>query len=591
MNNEQTPTFDGEAVPTFDDLPPALAAKDAAWNALEQAVDEWIESNPDPKGEVKTHEDIGFLPPHLPFGWMTADDWESIEQRANEIASWPDETPTFDAPAGDLMPTATGGYSVVPLKPLADLVAENKARAASRPYGSAEAMESTARPWQSEAINLWHGLDDRRAIYKVATGAGKTRLGFMAAADWLYDTDGLVVIVVPTVPLATDWFRTAQLYQYQVARYDEPVSPFTEMLVVTYNSLAKWIDSELFKRKAGRILLICDEVHSAGADGARKTFKKFQGDAMLGLSATPARGDGVEVTEVLNAPVVYELPLIQAIMQSRTEEDDLDYRFHIINVTPTPMESMELADLDNKCRISYHAAKAHLNDIGKGYLSPTHYSVRDHEPCAIYNALTMKRKRAENSIEDRNTQTINIAKHPALIAQQTVIFNDSIFTIERMNQMLMDIGLFPRVYHSGGGNPIGEDAHAQALFYATYPELDNEDFRSRLESVYTKEFAQRELRLWRDSDDVLLTCKALREGFNAPSLRVLIMQNGTNAVRPRVQTIGRVMRGSGTKHIFHLHYKHGGDERMLEQLIRETGLERHKIVHHIHGFNPALVDL
>ena len=57
--------------PDPEPLPADIAAKDAAWKALEQAVDEWIEANPDPQGKIKLSRRAVFDSPSTGVGART----------------------------------------------------------------------------------------------------------------------------------------------------------------------------------------------------------------------------------------------------------------------------------------------------------------------------------------------------------------------------------------------------------------------------------------------------------------------------------------------------------------------------------------
>ena len=145
----------------------------------------------------------------------------------------------------------------------------------------------------------------------------------------------------------------------------------------------------------------------------------------------------------------------------------------------------------------------------------------------------------------------------------------------------MDMGIFPHVYHSGV-NAIPEDT------FITYPELNNPAFKARLQTWASD--GSRELKRWmRSSSDALITCKALKEGFDQPDMRVLVMVSGTNEVRSRVQTIGRAFRGLGRKDIFMFVCPDSkGDMYCLSNVLRKTGIPSERVHHHVGGgLNPA----
>jgi len=114
-----------------------------------------------------------------------------------------------------------------------------------------------------------------------------------------------------------------------------------------------------------------------------------------------------------------------------------------------------------------------------------------------------------------------------------------------------------------------------------YPELNTPHFHKRLKD-YSKN-AKRELQRWKESaSDYLLTCKSLKEGFDVPDMDGLIMMTGTNSTRSRIQTIGRVFRGSKHKDIYMLVLdgvsdKGSGDERAFWRIVEATGIPHSNI--------------
>ena len=84
-------------------------------------------------------------------------------------------------------------------------------------------------------------------------------------------------------------------------------------------------------------------------------MRTFQGDACLMLSATPTN-DGIQPMTILNAPIIYDLPLIDGIRQSQTEQDSLDFTFHVVYVQPEQEELMWLAEYSETITVAYHKA-------------------------------------------------------------------------------------------------------------------------------------------------------------------------------------------------------------------------------------------
>lgn len=457
---------------------------------------------------------------------------------------------------------------------------------------TAEQMTETARQWQTECFSKWIGLDKPRGTVKAGTGAGKTRLAIMVMMNWLKERENATVIfIVPSLALGNQSKNSLRAWGLTTGRYFtgfKETAPHKDVYITTYTSLNKLVEAVPYLKNRN-VLLVLDECHKAGGRVAMKNLLKFKGDGCLMLSATPERGDGVSVTQMMDAPNFFELTLIDGIKQSRTADDALDYTFHVVFVQPTAQESIEYDDLSESISKMFHMCVAEGKKVGGNTNNLFHRMNIAHiksknefgKKLSIYTALCRSRKRLENELESRYQATQDILTHT--YGKKSAVFNQSIFAIERLNGMVKDMGIHPRVYHSGLSS-----LPADAL--ETYPELNNQGFLKRLEQW--GDDADKELKRWvRSSSDVLLTCKSLQEGFDCPDLDILIMANGTNAVRSRIQTIGRVFRGSKHKDIFMLVHNNGGDDtgdmRAFYNLIHKTGIEHDKIRYHTNGINPA----
>lgn len=444
---------------------------------------------------------------------------------------------------------------------------------------TAEVLESKSRRWQSEAFTKWIGLEDHRMTVKAATGAGKTYLAVMIMMWWRNYTkgEGKVVFCVPTQTLVRQTADVLRGWRFKFARvcsgYNE-ARLNKEVYITTYQSVKKVKANKHVKDNP--VLIIGDECHTMGAEKTMMQFTDFAGDACLLLSATPERDDDVDVSGFMNAPLMVDLLLIEGIEQSRRGEDALDYTLHYVKVSPNAVEMNALYEIEEEVRIAYHAAKSAVDKAGgntANLMSWTNKNLSGDAASALqsYKYKTMLRKRMENDIEQRYDVVRAIMRNQ--LGQKFAVFHETIFGIERLNQMCMDEGINPHVYHSGM-----ELSAEQAL---AYPELNTLQFKKRL-ADYSKN-AKRELQRWKESaSDYLLTCKSLKEGFDVPDMDGLIMMTGTNSTRSRIQTIGRVFRGSKHKDIYMLVLdgvsdNGSGDERAFWRIVEATGIPHSNI--------------
>lgn len=154
--------------------------------------------------------------------------------------------------------------------------------------------------WQREALEAWR-QNGCCGVIEAVTGAGKTRVAFQAIVETLVDPSARVLILVPTMALATQWqqrLKEADLQNLGVPRPTvgmlgggERASFETDRILVSTMQSAS---TRLLLGRAGPSLLVGDEVHRLGAPTwSRALDPAFQ--RRLGLTATLEREDeGVE---------------------------------------------------------------------------------------------------------------------------------------------------------------------------------------------------------------------------------------------------------------------------------------------------------
>lgn len=474
-----------------------------------------------------------------------------------------------------------------------------------------EALLAGARPWQTEAYNDWLGC--LRGILDAGTGSGKTRLGIAAMHNWFHEHNPAdkpaVVVWVGPAGLMSQYYNVMRKWGFTSGRigdgYSE-TSPHKQVYITTYSSLKKVAGFSFMKDR--NVLLILDECHRAGGRKVSQVLAGFQGDAFLGLSATPNRSDDICVAcnmgcspaghtcvggSSCNAGVFYSLSLWDGVMQSRTEDDELDVHFHVVHVPMDAAETIEHEQLSDDIKTLYFICKnAAKNTIGANphnlfaaYNRTLGGPLNDKShpsglsPLQLYQNACNKRKRLENDMASRYTMSQSIMLNT--IGRKSAWFHETIFGVERINGLCMEMGVYPHVYHSGV-NTLPADT------FATYPELNNPAFKARLQQWDTD--GSRELKRWmRSASDALITCKALKEGFDQPDMQVLVMVSGTNEVRSRIQTIGRAFRGVGRKDIFMFVCPHSnGDMFCLSNVLHKTGIPKDRVHYHVGGnLNPT----
>jgi superfamily II DNA or RNA helicase len=406
--------------------------------------------------------------------------------------------------------------------------------------------------WQEGAVQAWAGVgivkdprtgeslpNDREfyGIISAVTGAGKTVTAIECIWVWLQDNPtGRVTILVPTRGLQRQWrgdmvraFPNMRIGMLGGGRAD-----FQQISIATMNTAAKGLPEV-----DGPHLIVVDECHNIGSEFRQYAIRNNAHTAVLGLSATPAREDsGLTVVSHLCGPIVYDYKFDEALSDGVI----IPFTVRAVSVPLSRSEQSEYDELTNQIRrVSFV--------LRRRYGSTNWFTMRvdpsDPDMALVtFKDLCMTRKRLVNEAHFRFEVIDDILRlHEN---SKTMIFHERIKQLEWMNtkyegitpetipncdhtweQVAMTppdcsewIGMNPEIYH--GKRPKGENDKA----------LD---------------------RFANGDSQLLLSCKALREGIDVPSCDLGIMVSGTNSARARVQTLGRCLRrGDKTEAVVYL---------------------------------------
>ena len=157
------------------------------------------------------------------------------------------------------------------------------------------------RPYQKECVETVNNLPDgSRSIVCLATGLGKTfvasRFETKGKVLWLSHRDELVRQPAKyfTDPEYADHVRTFGIEKAGERGNGEDVisaSTFT----LSQDKRLETYAPDYFD------LIVCDEAHHAAAKTYRKVLDYFKPRKLIGLTATPKRGDGVRLTDVFDS--------------------------------------------------------------------------------------------------------------------------------------------------------------------------------------------------------------------------------------------------------------------------------------------------
>lgn len=344
------------------------------------------------------------------------------------------------------------------------------------------------RGWQVDALKRWEDAG-HRGIVSVVTGGGKTVFA-LSCIDKLKPMATL--IVVPTSALLDQWWEETANY------FDLGLD---EIHIITGNrSLRLGTINLAVLNTAARLparirqhscFLIVDECHKAASTHFREVLS-IQTMASLGLSATPERPYDEGLTDVLIPSlgnVIFEYDYSAAL------RDGVIVPFSLHNVV-FDLEQDRQRDYDKVTRAIARSI------VKTGADSP--------ETVALF----LKRSRILNLSLNRVRLALRlVAKNRG---KRTLVFHEDIEACDLIHDVLKQNGVSSGVYHS----KLAVRARTEVL------------------DGYRK-----------GKIDVLVTCRALDEGFNVPETQVGIIAASTATRRQRIQRLGRVVRPARDKDI------------------------------------------
>lgn len=165
-----------------------------------------------------------------------------------------------------------------------------------------------------EEIRVVRESGEQRALVISATGTGKTILAALAARE--FEPQRMLFVVHREQILdkaITEFARVLEVGRDQIGRVvgsekdsDKPYV-FAMVQTLSKDSYLQSIDPDAFD------LIIIDEVHRAGAASYDRIIEHFSPSFLLGLTATPERTDDVNVFEIFDHNVPYEIRLQEAL--------------------------------------------------------------------------------------------------------------------------------------------------------------------------------------------------------------------------------------------------------------------------------------
>ncbi len=337
------------------------------------------------------------------------------------------------------------------------------------------------RKWQVTALAEWERAN-HRGIVSVVTGGGKTIFA-LSCIDRIRPLATL--IVVPTAALLGQWWEEAASYFDLDLDEINIIGSSLRFRLGTINIVVLNTAAKLAERMGRQeCFLIVDECHRAASEHFRAALQ-VNATASLGLSATPERPYDEGLEDVL-------IPALGPVIVS------YDYGDALRDGVIVPFELRNIVfDLEEDRQAEY-------DKLSKAIARSISQSGAEAEETI---ALFLKRARVLNLSLNRIRLALRLVA--ANRGKRTLIFHEDIEACNLIQAVLANNGIKAGVYHS----------------------------KMRLRDRATMLGQYR-----RGGVDVLVTCRALDEGFNVPETELGIIAASTATRRQRIQRLGRVVR-------------------------------------------------
>lgn len=337
------------------------------------------------------------------------------------------------------------------------------------------------RGWQVEALRAWEHAGNR-GIVSVVTGGGKTVFA-LSCIDRIRPSATL--IVVPTTALLEQWWSEAAAYFDLDLDEINIVTGNLRFRVGAINIAVINTAARLAERIAShKVFLVVDECHKAASEHFRAALS-VNTSASLGLSATPERPYDEGLQDVL-------IPALGPVIFS------YDYAAALRDGVIVPFELRNIVfDLEEDRQAEYDKlSKAIARSISK-------FGPEADETIALF----LKRARVLNLSLNRIRLTLKLLAGNR--GKRALVFHEDIEACDLIHSILLENGVKSGAYHSK------LTLRARAGMLGQYR---------------------------RGDIDVLVTCRALDEGFNVPETELGIIAASTATRRQRIQRLGRVVR-------------------------------------------------
>jgi len=349
------------------------------------------------------------------------------------------------------------------------------------------------RDWQKTAYNL---IKEDSGIVTACTGSGKTAVALQLIHD---NPNDKILIVVPTIVLATQWYK--EIVELELMSADEisrigggyKELPSNKVTIAVINSLQTInLDSDI----AAFDHAIFDECHRYASENSLQVIRALRCDHKVGLTATLERPDGDHKYLIsFIGPVKYVMDL------GTDEAKKYVSEFEIVGIP------LDLTDEEQEEYTRHN--QAFLSLLPKfGYDITKIFKQMGRSSDARMAQKSMINRKSV--IQDCQVKRDQVMAQVALHSNQKIlIFDEKQDNARLIYEELLSLGYRVGIYHSG------------------IPKKQN---LKTIEAYKNNE------------TDILVTVRALDEGMNVPNINVAIIANGNSQKRQFFQRLGRAIR-------------------------------------------------
>jgi len=391
------------------------------------------------------------------------------------------------------------------------------------PYIDPETGTSSKKLWyyQEEAIDGWL-KNNMCGFFEMATGTGKTLTAIHCMKKAAEKHRGLSIIVaVPTNTLVMQWKKDMigegfREFDIQCCSSDYPnwetsfrrrsmlKTSRTYVFIFTYQSLSTEAVQEIVNNAETRFMIVCDEMHHAGAPKFSKCLNK-KIEYRLGLSATPIRSHDIEGNQILMDYFGDEPLLVFGIDRALREIDPstgktylCPYEYHFETVELSPVEHKEYRKLSKQIAIQHGT----LNEDDR------------YQPDKL-RALLISCASGKIDILD---ELIKMIKREG--SNKKMLFYCQSFKSKDTGEKQIDS--VRKIIRKNNLNSL--------------------DFTSKFDDIEVRKSILNALR--NDTVDAIIAIKCLDEGVNLPEVRTAVILASSSNSAEFIQRRGRILRNS-----------------------------------------------